>query len=107
MGGTRWAIDLGCAPDATAIVAADIDGDGSDEFIAGLPDGRLVCLGESASGRGVERWSVVFDAAVGNPIVVDLDGDGHAELVVATADGDVFGSGSSRGCRAAALHHRR
>ncbi len=88
-GGTRWALDLGCAPNATSIVAADVDGDGSDEFIAGLPDGRLVCLGESASGRGVERWSVAFDVAVGNPIVVDLDGDGAAELVVATADGDV------------------
>jgi len=95
-GALRWEIDLGCAPNATAVAAADLDGDGSDEFVVGLPDGRLLCIGErepgvdeGRPGVGEIRWIAQFDSAVGNPIVVDLDGDGSAELVVATADGVV------------------
>ena len=88
-GRTRWTLDLGTSPSDTSIVAADIDGDGRDEFIVGLPDGRLVGIGESPDGAGRIKWSLRFDAAVANPIVVDLDGDGVAELVVATADGQV------------------
>jgi outer membrane protein assembly factor BamB len=88
-GRTRWTLDLGTAPNGTSVVAADIDGDGRDEFVVGLPDGRLLCIGERADGQGRIRWSVAFDAAVANPIVVDLDGDGIAELVIATADGQV------------------
>ena len=36
----------------------DLDGDGSDEFVTGLPDGRLVCLGETrrAAARSDGRW---------------------------------------------------
>ena len=88
-GRTRWELDLGTAPNGTSVVAADIDGDGRDEFIVGLPDGRLLCIGEGDDAQGLIEWSVAFDVAVANPIVVDLDGDGIAELVVATADGQV------------------
>jgi outer membrane protein assembly factor BamB len=88
-GKTRWELDLGCPPNASSVVAADLDGDGTDEFVVGLPDGRLVCLGEDGRGSGEIRWTLPFDAAVSNSIVVDLDGDGLAQLVVATADGQV------------------
>jgi outer membrane protein assembly factor BamB len=88
-GSLRWELDLGSAPNASSIVAADLDGDGRDEFLVGLPNGRLVCLGEEAPGTGNIDWTATFDSAVANPIVVDLDGDGVAELVVATADGQV------------------
>jgi hypothetical protein len=88
-GVTRWTLDLGTSPNATSVIAADVDGDGRDEFVVGLPDGRLLCIGEGADGLGRITWSIAFEAAVSNPIVVDLDGDGIAELVVATADGQV------------------
>jgi hypothetical protein len=88
-GRTRWTLDLGTAPNGTSVVAADIDDDGRDEFVVGLPDGRLLCIGEGMDGQGRIEWTLAFDAAVANPAVVDLDGDGIAELVVATADGQV------------------
>ena len=88
-GRTRWTLELGCAPNDTSVIAVDIDGDGRDEFIVGLPDGRLLCIGEDGNSQGRVAWTVAFDAAVANHIVVDLDGDGVAELVIATADGQV------------------
>lgn len=86
-GETRWLHQLGVPLDAS-VVAADVDGDGLDEFLVGLPNGRLVAVGEGSSGVA-ERWSVQLGAAVANPIVADVDGDGVAEVIVATADGGV------------------
>jgi len=79
-----WSVDLGTPPSQTSVVAGDVDGDGQDEFLTGLPDGRLVCLGQ---GRIV--WERELDAAVANPILADVEGDGLAEVVVSTADGHV------------------
>ena len=87
-GKVRWSVALGVKPSMTSVVAGDVDGDERDEFLVGLPDGRLVCVEESDA-RGVVLWEKQFDSAVANPIVADLDGDGYAEIIVSTSDGEV------------------
>jgi hypothetical protein len=87
-GRVRWTLDLGSAADETYVVSGDLDGDGRDEFLAGLPDGRLVAAGEKR-GRGVVEWELELDAAIGPLAVADADGDGRAEIVLSTADGAV------------------
>ena len=56
--------------------------------IAGLPDGRLVTVGEIGN-KGVILWEKHFDAAVAHTIIADVDGDGSAEIVLSTTDGYV------------------
>jgi outer membrane protein assembly factor BamB len=87
-GERRWSLDLATPPSSTSVVTGDLDGDGEDEFLLGLADGRLVCLKEKA-GRGSVLWEVKFDAAVANPIIADVNGDGAAEIVLSTSDGCV------------------
>jgi hypothetical protein len=87
-GRVRWTLDLGSAADETYVASGDLDGDGRDEFLTGLPDGRLVSAGEK-SGRGVVEWELALDAAIGPLAVADADGDGRAEIVLSTADGAV------------------
>ncbi len=87
-GRSLWTIDLGCAADETYVVSGDIDGDGRDEYLVGLPDGRLVSVGEK-DGLGAVEWEARLDAAIGPLAVADADGDGLAEIILATADGAV------------------
>jgi len=85
-GALRWSVDLGCKPSNSSMVSGDLTGSGVDQFLVGLPDGRLVCLGES-DGRGYIIWQKTFTAGIGNVIIADVDGDGLAEIILSTADG--------------------
>ncbi len=87
-GKDRWQIPLDCAPSGESIVAGDLDGNGEDEFLIGLPDGRLLCIGERG-GKGGVVWMLEFDAAVANPVIADIDGDDKSEIIVSTSDGFV------------------
>ncbi len=87
-GENRWAVDLDVSASGESIIGADVDGDGEDEFLIGLSDGRLVCIGER-DGEGCIEWTKQFDAMVANPIFADVDGDGEGEIVVSTSDGYV------------------
>jgi len=87
-GTVRWALDLHCTPTDTSIVAADIDGDGKDEFLLGLSDGRLLCISEKTQ-KGSIQWQAQFESGVANPIVADIDGDGVSEIILSTFDGCV------------------
>ena len=64
----------------TALAAADMDGDGTQEIIAGDRDGHVVCIGAA----GDIRWSYQGDHGwTLCPAVADLDGDGTPEILVA------------------------
>ena len=80
-----WSLKIG-EPSETSIVAGDVDGDGRDEFVLGLTDGRLICVGQR-NDRGTVIWETNLGAGVANPIIADLDGNGIAEIVVSTSDG--------------------
>lgn len=85
----RWTLDLHCPRSApVGVCAADLDGDGGDEFLAGLPDGRLLAIADRG-GQGVILWTVQLDAAVTDCIVADVRGDGQPVLIVETDDGYV------------------
>ncbi|MBP6965307.1 MAG: VCBS repeat-containing protein [Armatimonadetes bacterium] len=86
---TRWKLDLRCP--ATAPIntsTGDVDGDGRDNFLVALPNGKLVALDEK-NGRGVVMWKVAFDAGVDEAFLADVDGDGNGEIVVQLEDGRV------------------
>lgn len=86
---SRWTLDLGVkATSAISVVSGDLDGDGRDNFLVSLPDGRLLCLDE-VGGRGRVRWEVRFEAAVGEAIIADVEGDGRAEIVACLDSGEV------------------
>lgn len=71
---------------ATALVAADLDGDGDEALVAGSPEGKLSAFGSD----GTLRWTSAFELGgpsdpantyVNELIAGDLDGDGTEELV--------------------------
>jgi hypothetical protein len=80
--------DLGPFVPSRTIAAADLDDDGSDEFVLGRRDGTLVCLGARDAG-----WEVRWEVALGSPlhavIVAAMGEPGRADLVVSTIDGSV------------------
>ena len=85
----RWRVDLGCrATTPINLIAADVNGDGRDEWLAGLPDGRVVAVRER-EGRGEVLWEFRCDRPVRDLIFADVDGDGKGELVVETEEGCV------------------
>src|SRR5581483_12222934 len=84
---TRWTLDLGTkATFPINVVSGDIDGDGRDNFLVGLPNGELLALDEQ-NGQPVVLWKVRFASGVKEAILADLDGDGLAEIIVETEDG--------------------
>ncbi len=93
----RWTLDLGVkATSPINVCGGDVDGDGKDNFIVSLPDGRLLALDEK-DGKGRVLWKTEFDAAVSDAIMADVDGDGAAEIIVELNDGRVKIMGSRRG----------
>ena len=80
-GDVIWSLKIG-EPSDNSIVAGDLDGDGRDEFLIGMSDGRLVCIA-----KGKLLWQKRFNAGVANPIIADIDGGGFAEILLSTSDG--------------------
>ncbi len=86
---TRWTLNLGCkSTSAINVSSADVDGDGRDNFLVGLPNGELLALDEK-NGKGFVMWKVTFDAGVDEAFLADVNGDGRGEIIVQLDDGQV------------------
>jgi outer membrane protein assembly factor BamB len=85
----RWTYDLHCkATVPINIVSGDVDGNGTDDLLIGLPNGTLVALTERA-GKPAELWHVGLDAGIREAILGDVDGDGRSEAIVETEEGSI------------------
>lgn len=87
---TRWTVDLGCrllSLSKAPVAAGDVDGDGRDEFLVGLPDGSLVAL--TGTKEDHLLWRKKLDAGINDIVIADVDGDAKAEIVLALDDGSV------------------
>lgn len=72
-------------PQGGDAAAADVDGDGREEFV--FSSGRhLVALGE-ADAKPRLAWTLELPAAPSAPALADVNGDGRLEIVVMTRDG--------------------
>lgn len=69
------------------LAAADLDGDGDKEILAGTEGGQLVAL---RAKTGAVAWKVARASALRSaPIVADVDADKQLEVIVGWADGEV------------------
>jgi hypothetical protein len=87
-GEVKWTYPLGTV--ASAIVSADVDGDGKPEFVFGTRDGRLIALRGGADVPERRVWELAFPASLGMPVICDADGDGEMEILVSCADGNLY-----------------
>jgi outer membrane protein assembly factor BamB len=83
-----WTMNLHAPIEEASVVSGDLDGDGTDEYLTGLPDGRLVCLKERGK-IGFIEWEKQLDAAIGPLAIADADGGGRAEILLGTANGQI------------------
>ncbi len=90
-GKERWSIPVEAA--CSDVVTADLDGDGTFEFLFGTSHGSLFAVGDSEMKPRV-IWNVSFPASVGTPMPADLNGDGKIEITCVTSDGYVWVLGS-------------
>ena len=94
-GEQRWMVRIAAAkPDW--LVAADVDGDGDDEFVL-LADRTIYCYKEVAPDRGALLWKCdLAEAGFSKAALRDVDGDGRLALVATSFDGRVWVMGAAK-----------
>jgi M6 family metalloprotease-like protein len=83
------------------ILAADLDGDGVYEMVAGDNTGRLYAFGLDGSpyfenSDPLGAFTVLEGGLNGAPVAYDIDGDGAEEILVGTGEGIMALKGTSR-----------
>lgn len=86
-GETKWEFPLKTG--ISAVITADVDGDGNPEFIFGTTDGHLIALRGGEASRRV-AFDIQLPAAVGAPIICDLFGRGKMQILVGCGDGKLY-----------------
>jgi outer membrane protein assembly factor BamB len=87
-GAVRWTLPLDMPIEHASVTGGDVDGDGRDEFLVGLHDGRLLCVAE-IDGQPLVRWTAELPAGVHDAWLADIDGNGVGVIVASTTDGVV------------------
>ena len=85
-GAVLWCYSTRGTPSDPA--AADIDGDGRDEFIFAAGK-ELIALGDDGSKPRVV-WKLPLPATANAPVLADIDGDGKMEILFTAADGFLY-----------------
>jgi outer membrane protein assembly factor BamB len=85
-GSVLWEMGLAAPWASGPIVAADTDGDGAMEILAGS-DAGLTALDAAT---GATEWFLPLPSIRGEPLVKDVDGDGLAEILVGAGDGQLY-----------------
>jgi hypothetical protein len=78
-----WTFETGTR--VTVVEAADLDGDGLPEIVAGTADNQLYVL----ENDGDLTWLYEAGGSISAVALADLGGDGRAQIVVGSADGAV------------------
>ena len=111
-----WHLGLTRDTAGTWGILADVNGDGTSEFLHVQPDGLVRCFDVSAprsrcatcpteaqssgvrsEGADPSRWSVDLKRPTSRMIAADLDGDGRLEIVMGCADGQSLRAGRALG----------
>jgi hypothetical protein len=89
-GRVAWSTPVTDALDEVALAVADLDGDGEDSVLVGLPDGRLMALDDPGRAPSI-RWMWRMGAGVATIRAVRSRDDAAqpVTLVIATVDGRV------------------
>ena len=75
----------------SAVLTADLDGDGNLEILAGAGNGEVYAW--HGNGQSLTGWPVTLHAGyriLAKPAVGDLDGDGALEVIVPVSDGKLY-----------------
>jgi len=72
---------------STAAVAADIDGNGSEEVVFGTGDGNLLAV---AASSGDVRAMIQMQRLLRDPVLGDVDGDRRPEILIGADDGYLY-----------------
>jgi PKD repeat protein len=76
----------------TALLAADLDGNGKAEIIAGATDGKIYCMDHG----GNQLWTYTASGVVhGTPALVDLHGTGKLSIILGTEANEIVAIDSS------------
>jgi hypothetical protein len=70
----------------TSLAAADLDGDGRQEVVAGATNGKVYVLDDN----GVIQWTFATGGMVHSVAAGDLDGDGAVEVIAGSQDTKVY-----------------
>lgn len=75
---------------ASNCVAADLDGDGIEEFLY-ANGSRLLAVARRPGADNPILWQIDLPATIRDVVVADLDGDGFAEILAGGSDGVLYG----------------
>ena len=85
-------LDLGPTTITTEVIAADVDGDHRDEFLAVASNVLLCIRGDRADGPRI-KWKVTLPTAASELAFADANNDGQAEVLFTGVDGYLYSFG--------------
>ena len=82
----------GCGP-----AVADLDGDGTEEIVAGSNAGSVYAVKETSPGQVSQLWRTNLQDAISIVIAADVSGDARPEIIAGSHAGGVYVLGGEKG----------